>query len=416
MVHVGSIKVAIIGVGNCACAFVQGIEYYQDVAPHERVPGLMNARLADYHVGDIDVVCAFDIDERKIGRDAGEAIFAKPNTMKRVLEGDLHLDAPVYLGPEEDPRSAIMDEVEDAKAYLPADGDPIDPRAKLEEHDVDVLVNLLPADARATTERWMQAAVDAGVAVVNGVPVGVASDASWAKRFEDAGVPVLGDDVKGQLGATITHRALARAFESRGVQLGETYQLNVGGNTDFLTGQEGTGADEKRSSATSAVQSQLDEPLDERDVKAGPSDYVSFLDDEGISFIRMQGTGFLGAPVELELRLSLESSPNAGASVLEAVRCAKIASDRGLGGAIEAPSSAFFKRPPVDGTDEDALERLAVFLEDADAAGRAKAEGKTGTGHEQAGSSQREEGEQADTSEEDADLAGGRDGAGAGSD
>jgi len=362
VVHVGSINVAIVGVGNCASALVQGIEHYRDVEPDADIPGLLNPVLGGYHVGDLDVVCGFDIDERKVGRDVGEAIFADPNCALEVLEEPPEVEAPVYMAPPADGRSPRMDEADEDDAFVLADRDPVDPAAKLAEHDVDVLVNLLPVGSQQATQTWMQAALEADVAVVNGIPVFVASEPSWAKRFTDADVPILGDDVKSQVGATITHRVLSNMFENRGVDVGETYQLNVGGNTDFLTLQDVERLDSKRTSKTEAVQSQLDEPLDEHDIKIAPSDYVPFLGDNKVAFIRMQGEGFLGAPVELEARLSVEDSPNSAGILTDAIRCAALAADEGRAGPIEGPSSLFFKRPPAQCTDEEALERMQAFV------------------------------------------------------
>jgi myo-inositol-1-phosphate synthase len=361
---VASINVAIVGVGNCASALVQGIEHYGDLDPDADVPGLLHAELGGYHVGDLNVVCGFDVDERKVGRDVSEAIFADPNCAIDAVEVP-DLDAPVYMAPLEDGRSPLMDEADAGDSIVSADHDPVDPAAKLVEHDVDVLVNLLPVGSQQATETWMQAALETQTAVVNGIPVFVASDRSWAKRFTDAGVPVLGDDVKSQLGATITHRALSHLFENRGVELGETYQLNVGGNTDFLTLQDASRLDSKRTSKTQAVQSELDEPLDEHDIKIAPSDYVPFLDDNKVAFIRMQGEGFLGAPVEIEARLSVEDSPNSAGILTDAIRCAALADDRDMAGPIEDPSSFFFKSPPVQRTDEEALAELRGFVNGA---------------------------------------------------
>jgi myo-inositol-1-phosphate synthase len=360
---VAQINVAIVGVGNCASALVQGIEHYGDVGADADVPGLLNPELGGYHVGDLNVVCGFDIDERKVGRDVSEAIVAEPNCTFDAVEEVPDQDAPVYMAPVEDGRSATMDEADETDSFVVADREPVDPAAKLAEHDADVLVNLLPVGSEQATETWMQAALEAEVAVVNGIPVFVASDRSWGKRFADAGLPVLGDDVKSQLGATITHRVLSNLFENRGVDVSETYQLNVGGNTDFLTLQDASRLDSKRVSKTQAVQSELDEPLDNHDIKIAPSDYVPFLDDNKVAFIRMQGEGFLGAPVEIEARLSVEDSPNSAGILTDAIRCAALARDRDLGGPVAAPSSFFFKSPPVQRSDEEALEELRRFVD-----------------------------------------------------
>jgi myo-inositol-1-phosphate synthase len=361
-----SINVAILGVGNCASALVQGLTYYEDADPDGDISGLMNPVLGGYYIHDIEPVCAFDVDQRKVDRDLSEAIFAEPNCATEATEVD-HLDAPVYEAPELDGRSPMMDEADDEDAFRAAGGPGVDPVEKLIEHDVDVLVNFLPVGSQKATERWMQAALEAGVSPVNCIPVFVASNDEWATRFDDAGVPVLGDDIKSQVGATITHRVLSNMFENRGVDVEQTYQLNVGGNTDFLTLQDSDRLDSKRVSKTKAVRSQLDE-IDDHDIKIGPSDYVPFLDDNKVAFIRMQGQGFLDAPVELEMRLSVEDSPNSAGVVIDAIRCAKIALDRELSGPIEAPSSYFFKAPPRQFTDEQALAHLSAFADEIDPA------------------------------------------------
>ncbi len=358
----GKINVALLGVGNCASSLVQGLRYYEDAGKGQEIPGLMHSVLGGYAIRDIDIVCGFDIDRRKVGKDVSEAIFAEPNCAMRVVDEVGHLDAPVLMAPVLDGVSSLMDEVSDERRFLPADEDPVDPAAALEEHDVDVLINFLPVGSQQATETWMDACLEAGVAPVNCIPVFIASDPKWSERFQQAGIPILGDDIKSQVGATIVHRVLSNLFENRGAEVGQTYQLNVGGNTDFLTLQDESRLETKRTSKTEAVQSQLRERLKDADIRIGPSDYVPFLEDNKVAFIRMQGTGFTDAPIEIELRLSVQDSPNSAGVVIDALRCAKLAQDRGMAGPIEAPSSFFFKHPPRQVTDDEARDMVEAFI------------------------------------------------------
>lgn len=359
----GKINVALLGVGNCASSLVQGLQYYQDAGEGQDIPGLMHSVLGGYAISDIDVVCGFDIDRRKVGTDVSEAIFAKPNCALQVVDEVAHLDAPVHMAPLLDGVSSLMGEVADDRRFLPADQEPVDPVAALRDHDVDVLINFLPVGSQKATETWMEACLEVDVAPVNCIPVFIASDPKWSERFQQAGVPILGDDIKSQVGATIVHRVLSNLFENRGAKVGQTYQLNVGGNTDFLTLQDESRLETKRTSKTEAVQSQLAKRLADADIRIGPSDYVPFLEDNKVAFIRMQGTGFTDAPIEIELRLSVQDSPNSAGVVIDALRCAKLAQDRGMAGPIEAPSSFFFKHPPRQVTDDQAQELVERFID-----------------------------------------------------
>jgi myo-inositol-1-phosphate synthase len=355
------IRVGIVGVGNCAMSLVQGVGFYRDAKPTERVPGLMHTVLGGYHVGDIRFVCGFDIDIRKVGRDLSEAVFAPPNNALRFADVH-HLDAPVYRGPTLDGISPSMEQMAPERRFVPSLDDPVDVVERLREHQVEVLLLYLPVGSEQAARFYAEAALEAGCAVVNCLPVFLASDPHWAKRFEERGLPILGDDIKSQVGATIVHRSLARLFEDRGVSLAHTYQLNVGGNTDFLNMLERSRLSSKKTSKTAAVQAELTEPLAEEDIHIGPSDYVPFLKDNKVCFLRMEGRGFGNAPVEIEVRLSVQDSPNSAGVVIDAVRCARLALDRGEAGAITGPSSYFFKHPPVQHADAEGLRLTESFI------------------------------------------------------
>jgi len=363
----GAVRVAIAGVGSCASALVQGVAYYTAHDP-EKSPGLMHARIGPYAIADVEFVAAFDVDARKVGRPLGEAIFALPNRTA-IFQRDLAAgggirppSACVEMGP-------VLDGVAEHMASYPADesfriasSPAVDVAAVLRAARADVLVNYLPVGAERATWHYAEACLEAGVALVNCIPVFVASDPAWAARFERAGLPVIGDDVKSQLGATIVHRSLARLFSDRGVELERTYQLNTGGNTDFLNMLERSRLESKKRSKTESVQSQLDSPLNPAKIHVGPSDYVAWQGDNKLAFIRMEGRGFGGQPIEVELRLSVQDSPNSAGVVIDAVRCAKLARDRGLAGAIDAASAWFMKSPPRQRRDEDARRALEAFI------------------------------------------------------
>jgi myo-inositol-1-phosphate synthase len=324
----------------------------------------MHTKLGGYSIHDVLPVCAFDVDARKVGKDLSQAIYAAPNCTKRFATVGT-LDAPVYRGPEEDGLAAHMaDYPEDVRVVL-SEAEPVDVAEKLKEHKAEVLVCYLPVGAQKGVEAYAQACLDAGVAFVNCLPVFIASDPAWGARFESAGVPVLGDDIKSQIGATIVHRVLTRLFEDRGVRISSTYQLNFGGNTDFLNMLDRSRLASKKISKTQAVLSQMATPLMDGDIHIGPSDYVPWMKDNKVCFIRIEGRNFGDVPLQLEARLSVEDSPNSAGVVVDAVRVAKAARDRGVGGPIESASSYFFKHPPVQYTDAEARSRLLAFVDGA---------------------------------------------------
>jgi myo-inositol-1-phosphate synthase len=356
------IKVAIAGVGNCASALVQGVEYYrnrQGVA----VEGIMHQSIGGYSCSDVEFVAAFDIDRRKVGHSLEEAIFAKPNCT-RIFQSALPVsNVIVQAGPVLDGVAAHMADYPDDAAFRSADLEPTDIAAALRASGAEVLVCYLPVGSEQAVRHYAQACLDARVALINCVPVFLASDHSWAQKFQDAGVPIIGDDIKSQVGATIVHRALARLFADRGVGLDRTYQLKTGGNTDFLNMLERNRLTSKKISKTESVQSQLDERLDVRDIHIGPSDYVPWQQDNKVCFIRMEGRGFGDAPIELEMRLSVQDSPNSAGVVIDAIRCVKLALERGEAGPLEAPSAYYMKSPPRQLRDSVALDACNAFID-----------------------------------------------------
>jgi myo-inositol-1-phosphate synthase len=357
-----NIKVAIAGVGNCASALVQGVEYYRNrrnAAPE----GVMRQTIGGYRCSDVEFVAAFDIDQRKVGRPLEEAIFAKPNCT-RVFQSSLPVsNVIIQAGPVLDGVAPHMADYPDDVAFRPADLEPTDIAVALRRSGAEILVCYLPVGSEQAVKHYAQACLDAGVAMINCVPVFLASDPDWAQRFRDAGVPIVGDDIKSQVGATIVHRTLARLFGDRGVSLDRTYQLNTGGNTDFLNMLERSRLKSKKISKTESVQSQLDERLDARDIHIGPSDYIPWQHDNKICFIRMEGRGFGDAPLEIELRMSVEDSSNSAGVVVDAIRCAKLALDRGQAGPLEAPSAYYMKTPPRQLRDSVAHDACNAFID-----------------------------------------------------
>jgi myo-inositol-1-phosphate synthase len=351
-----AVRVAIVGVGNCASALVQGVHKYRDAHGDAFVPGLMHVDLGGYHVRDIHFVAAFDVDDRKVGHDLAHAIFAEPNNTVRFADVPT-IGVTVSRGRTLD---GIGHYLSDVVRQSPAPE--VDVAAVLRETRADVLINYLPVGSEQATRWYMEQALAAGCAVVNCIPVFIAKDATWRKRFEDRGLPIIGDDIKSQVGATIVHRVLARLFRDRGVQLERTSQLNVGGNTDFLNMLERSRLESKKISKTTSVTSQLDEEIAARDVHVGPSDYVPWLDDRKWAHIRLEGRSFGDVPLNLELKLEVWDSPNSAGVVIDAVRCAKLGLDRGLAGALEAPSAYFMKSPPVQHRDEDARRMVEAFI------------------------------------------------------
>ena len=349
------VRVAIAGVGNCASSLVQGVEYYKDADPDERVPGLMHVVLGGYHVGDVEFVAAFDVDATKVGLDLGKAIYADiNNTIKFADVPDLGVT--VLRGPTLDGFGEFYREVAEESPF-----EPVDVAQALRDAKADVLVSYLPVGSEEAQKHYAQACIDAGVAFVNAIPVFIASDPVWAQKFTDAGVPIVGDDIKSQVGATIVHRTLARLFEDRGTTIDHTYQLNFGGNMDFMNMLERKRLKSKKISKTQSVTSQIDQGITDRDVHIGPSDHVPWLEDRKWAFIRLEGRNFGDVPLTVELKLEVHDSPNSAGVIIDAVRCAKLALDRGEGGPVMGASAYFMKSPPVQYRDEVAREMVEDF-------------------------------------------------------
>ncbi|MBA0123976.1 inositol-3-phosphate synthase [Haloechinothrix sp. YIM 98757] len=350
-----AVRVAIVGVGNCAASLVQGVEYYRDADVDSRVPGLMHVQFGDYHIGDVQFVAAFDVDAKKVGRDLSEAIVASENNTIKIADVP-PLGVTVQRGHTHDGLGRFYRET-----ISESDDTPVDVVAALREAEVDVLVSYLPVGSEDADKFYAQCAVDAGVAFVNALPVFIASDPEWAQKFTDAGVPIVGDDIKSQVGATITHRVLAKLFEDRGVQLDRTMQLNVGGNMDFMNMKEMERLESKRVSKTQSVTSQVDRDLGKDNVHIGPSDYVAWLDDRKWAYVRLEGRAFGDVPLNMEYKLEVWDSPNSAGIIIDAVRAAKIAKDRGVAGPVLGASSYFMKSPPEqyhDSVAHDAVERF----------------------------------------------------------
>src|SRR5215217_892279 len=352
----GSVRVAIVGVGNCAASLVQGVEYYRDADPQTRVPGLMHVQFGDYHVGDVQFVAAFDVDAKKVGQDLADAIGASENNTIKIADVP-----PTGVTVQ---RGHTLDGL--GKYYLQtiteSDEEPVDVVAALREARVDVLVCYLPVGSENAAKFYAQCAIDAGVGFVNALPVFIAGTPEWAKKFEDAGVPIVGDDIKSQVGATITHRVLAKLFEDRGVILDRTYQLNVGGNMDFKNMLERERLESKKISKTQAVTSNMEHDMGARNVHIGPSDYVQWLDDRKWAYVRLEGRAFGDVPLNLEYKLEVWDSPNSAGVIIDAVRCAKIAKDRGVGGPLISPSSYLMKSPPVQRPDDEGRAAVEAFI------------------------------------------------------
>ena len=350
------VRIAIVGVGNCASSLVQGLEFYKDAKPDERVPGLMHVELGGYHVSDVEVVAAFDVDTDKVGKDVADAIFTEPNNT--IVFSDVKpTGVLVQRGRTLDGLGAFYRDVI-TESDLPES----DVVQVLRDSKADVLVSYLPVGSEQAARYYAQCALDAGVAVVNCLPVFIASDPEWAEKFRAAGVPIVGDDIKSQVGATITHRVLTKLFEDRGVKIDRTYQLNFGGNMDFMNMLERTRLQSKKISKTQSVQSQLETPLDKDNIHIGPSDHVPWLEDRKWAMIRLEGRNFGDVPLSIEMKLEVWDSPNSAGIVIDAVRCAKVALDRGEGGPLIAASSYFMKSPPVQFSDEEAHNKTEAFI------------------------------------------------------
>ncbi len=352
----GKIKVAIIGVGNCASSLVQGIHKYVEIPEGEVVPGLMHNRIGDYRIEDIEVVAAFDIDENKVGKDLSEAIFTQPNNTLKFA------DVPRTGVTVE--RGMTHDGIGKYVSHLvkKSEGSTVNISGILKEREVDVVVNYLPVGSEMATKWYVEQVLDARCGFINCIPVFIAREEYWRARFEEKGIPIVGDDIKSQVGATILHRILTRLFEDRGATIDNTYQLNFGGNTDFLNMLERERLVSKKISKTGAVTSQMDEEIEPDMVHIGPSDHVPWLQDRKWCYIRMEGKLFGGAPVNVEVKLEVWDSPNSAGVVVDAIRCAKVALDRGVGGAVNGPSAYFMKSPPIQYTDDVARQMVEDFI------------------------------------------------------
>ena len=352
----GDIRVAIVGVGNCANSLVQGVTYYKDAALDQEIPGLMHAVVGGYHINNVKFVAAFDVDAKKVGLDLAEAIWASENNTIKFSDV-AKTGVPVQRGVTLDGLGKYYKEtIQESTAA------PVDVVATLKEEQVDVLICYLPVGSEEAAKYYAQCAIDAGCAFVNALPVFIASDPVWEKKFKDAGLPIVGDDIKSQVGATITHRIMAKLFQDRGVHLDRTYQLNVGGNMDFKNMLERDRLESKKISKTNSVTSQLDHDMGSKNVHIGPSDYIPWLDDRKWAYVRLEGRAFGDVPLNLEYKLEVWDSPNSAGVIIDALRCAKIGLDRKIGGALLSPSSYFMKTPPVQYTDEQAHSKTEDFI------------------------------------------------------
>lgn len=360
----GEIRIAIAGVGNCASSLIQGIEYYKalDDDNPDRSLGLMHYSVGGYKLGDIRIVAAFDIDKRKVGKCLREAAFAKPNCTKIFYENLPDNPVKVEMGEVLDGVSQHMENYREDARFIVAREKPCDVVNALKKSGAEILINYLPVGSEKATAYYAEACLKAGISLINCIPVFIASSRSWAKRFEEKNIPIIGDDIKSQIGATIIHRTLTKLFQDRGVKIDNTYQLNVGGNTDFLNMLNHSRLVSKKISKTEAVQSQLRNPLSDGNIHIGPSDYVPWLKDNKICFLRMEGRVFGNVPINLELRLSVEDSPNSAGVVIDAIRCCRIARERGVGGVLISSSAYFMKHPMVQFSDEEAREMVEEFI------------------------------------------------------
>jgi myo-inositol-1-phosphate synthase len=352
----GDIRVAIVGVGNCANSLVQGVTYYKDAKIDQEIPGLMHAVVGEYHINNIKFVAAFDVDAKKVGLDLSEAIWSSENNTIKFSDV-AKIGVPVLRGVTLDGLGKYYKEtIEESIAA------PVDVVATLKAEEVDVLICYLPVGSEEAAKFYAQCALDAGCAFVNALPVFIASDPVWEKKFKDAGLPIVGDDIKSQVGATITHRIMAKLFQDRGVHLDRTYQLNVGGNMDFKNMLERDRLESKKISKTNSVTSQLEHDLGAKNVHIGPSDYIPWLDDRKWAYVRLEGRAFGDVPLNLEYKLEVWDSPNSAGVIIDALRCAKIGLDRKIGGALLSSSSYFMKTPPVQYTDEQAHNKVEDFI------------------------------------------------------
>ncbi|MTA80341.1 MAG: inositol-3-phosphate synthase [Actinobacteria bacterium] len=352
----GDIRVAIIGVGNCANSLVQGVTYYKDAAVDQEIPGLMHAVVGGYHISSIKFVAAFDVDAKKVGLELADAIWASENNTIKFSDV-APTGVPVLRGVTNDGLGKYYKET-----ITESDAPAVDMVQVLKDEAVDVLICYLPVGSEIAAKYYAQCAIDAGCAFVNALPVFIASDPEWEKKFADAGLPIVGDDIKSQVGATITHRIMAKLFQDRGVHLDRTYQLNVGGNMDFKNMLERDRLESKKISKTNSVTSQLDHDMGDKNVHIGPSDYIPWLDDRKWAYVRLEGRAFGDVPLNLEYKLEVWDSPNSAGVIIDALRCAKIGLDRKIGGALLSPSSYFMKTPPIQYTDEAAHNKVEDFI------------------------------------------------------
>ncbi len=352
----GSVRVAIVGVGNCAASLVQGVHYYRDASPDTRVPGLMHVQFGDYHVRDVEFVAAFDVDAKKVGQDLADAIGSSENNTIKICDVP-PMDVTVQRGVTLDGLGKYYREM-----ITESEAEPVDVVAALKDAKVDVVVCYLPVGSEDAARFYAQCAIDAGCGFVNALPVFIAGTPEWAQKFTVAGVPIVGDDIKSQVGATITHRVLTKLFEDRGVEVQRTYQLNVGGNMDFMNMLERDRLESKKISKTQSVTSQIDREIAPRNVHIGPSDYVAWLDDRKWAFVRLEGKAFGDVPLNLEYKLEVWDSPNSAGVIIDAIRAAKIGLDRGIGGPLLSASSYFMKSPPEQYADDVCRQRVEDFI------------------------------------------------------
>jgi len=353
------INIAIAGVGNCASALLQGIEMYKSP---ENTIGLISYDLGGYTPADVNVVAAFDVDKRKVGKGLREAVFSKPNCTKVFYDKLPDYPVIVQMGPVLDGVSEHMADYDEDKSFVVADQEPCDVVKVLKESGAEILINYLPVGSEEAAKFYAQACLEAGVGFINAMPVFIASDEAWAKKFEEKNIPIIGDDVKSQLGATIVHRTLTKLFENRGVVIDRTYQLNFGGNTDFLNMLNHSRLKSKKKSKTQAVQAEMKKALPSENIHIGPSDFVPWLDDNKICFIRIEGRGFGNVPLTVDVKLSVEDSPNSGGVIIDAIRCMKLALDRRIGGVLYSISAFAMKSPPVQYTDTEAKKMVEDFV------------------------------------------------------
>ena len=359
-----AIRIGLVGVGNCASSLLQGIEYYRAHSQNgqKEFVGLMNYELEGYTPADIVPVCAFDIDKRKVGRPLKEAMFALPNCTKPIYQNFLDSQFTVQMGEPLDGVSSHMSDYPESDRFVVSDKKPSDVKKILRESGAEILLNYLPVGSEEATRFYVECCLETGVSLINCIPVFIASERTWAERFRKKGIPLVGDDIKSQLGATIIHRALMKLFADRGVKIDRTYQLNTGGNTDFLNMLDKTRLRSKKISKTEAVQSSLKSPLSAENIHVGPSDYVPWQKDNKVCFIRIEGRGFGEIPLELDLRLSVEDSPNSAGVAVDAIRCCRIARDRGVGGPLVSISAYTMKHPPKQICDDKAKEMVRHFV------------------------------------------------------